>query len=89
MNDMPTAVISGASRGAFRSGLYATRSIVALMNANSGIVTASVTSEPDDDQRSTPVSASSPKTEMIIVLATSPESANTSPWAKLISWRMP
>jgi hypothetical protein len=28
MNDIPIAVISGASRGAFRSGRYASRSIV-------------------------------------------------------------
>ena len=32
---------------------------------------------------------SSPRTLTITVLATSPERANTSPCAKLISWRMP
>ena len=34
-------------------------------------------------------SVSRPSTETISVLATSPESANTSPWAKLISCRIP
>ena len=38
---------------------------------------------------STLVSASRPSTETIIVLATSPESAKTSPCAKLISCRIP
>ena len=48
---MPTAVISGASRGAWRSGRYATRSIVALTTANSGIVIASVTTIPPTTAR--------------------------------------
>ena len=34
-------------------------------------------------------SVSSPRTLTITVSATSPESANTSPWAKLISCRIP
>jgi len=34
-------------------------------------------------------SAVSPRTEKMTVLATRPDSANTSPWAKLISCRMP
>ena len=88
MNDTPTAVISGASLGAFRSGLYAMRSIVALTTAKSGIVTASVPSRPRMIM-STAVFSSRPKTEMIIVLATRPDRAKTSPWAKLMSWRMP
>ena len=88
MKDTPTAVINGASRGAWRSGLYAMRSIEALTNANTGIVIASVSSSPPMTA-STAVSASRPRTETMIVLATRPDSAKTSPWAKLISCRMP
>ena len=88
MNDIPTAVISGVSRGAFRSGRYAIRSIVAFTRANSGMVIASVTMIPPITARllESPVS---PSTERSTVLATSPDSENTSPCAKLISWRMP
>ncbi|HET8811704.1 MAG TPA: hypothetical protein VFM67_03835 [Gaiella sp.] len=88
MNDIPTAVIKGVSRGACRSGRYATRSIVALTTANSGMVIASVSTIPPTTARllESPVS---PRTERSTVLATSPDSEKTSPWAKLISWRIP
>ena len=43
MNDTPIAVISGTRRGAPRSGLYATRSIVALSKPHPTIATASAT----------------------------------------------
>jgi hypothetical protein len=88
MNDIPTAVMSGVSRGACRSGRYATRSIVALTTAKSGIVIASVTMIPPITTRllESPVS---PRTESRIVLATRPDSEKTSPCAKLISCRIP
>ena len=41
MNDIPIAVISGASRGAPRSGRYAIRSIVALISPQAAIATTS------------------------------------------------
>ncbi len=88
MNDTPTAVISGARRGALRSGLYAIRSIDALIMANIGIVTASVSSSPPTITTRL-ASVSRPSTETINVLATRPDSAKTSPCAKLISWRIP
>ncbi len=43
MNDIPIAVISGASRGAPRNGRYATRSIVALSTPQAAIATSSDT----------------------------------------------
>ncbi len=43
MNDIPIAVISGTSRGALRSGLYATRSIEALRRAQPAIAITSAT----------------------------------------------
>ena len=89
MNDMPTAVISGASAGRPRSGRYATRSIAALTIANIDHDQTSVEEHPADDRRDGRRRCSSPSTLTITVLATSPESANTSPWAKLISCRIP
>ena len=88
MNDIPTAVISGVSRGALRSGRYATRSMAALNSANTGIVIASVRMIPPMTTRLLEL-ASRPSTVRSTVLATSPESENTSPWAKLISCRIP
>ena len=85
---MPTAVIRGVSLGAWRNGRYATRSIVALTTAKSGIVIASVTMIPPTTARLLEL-PSSPSTVRSIVLATSPESEKTSPWAKLISCRIP
>ena len=41
MNDIPIAVINGASRGAPRSGRYATRSTVALIRPHATIATSS------------------------------------------------
>ena len=54
MNDMPMAVISGASRGALRSGLYAMRSTVTLIRPQPSIATARQTriagsTEPTDE----------------------------------------
>ncbi len=88
MNDMPIAVISGARRGAWRSGLYATRSIVALKTEKTTITTTNVRRSPPT-MTGTLESVSSPSTDTMIVLAKRPDSANTSPWAKLISCRIP
>ncbi len=43
MNETPIAVISGTSRGARRSGLYATRSIVAFSSAQPAMAKSSAT----------------------------------------------
>ena len=85
---MPTAVIRTDSRGAFRSRRYATNSIPALMPAPNTIAIRNVRARPP----TTPiaeVAAVRPRSEVMIVVAKSPLSANTSPWAKLISWRIP
>ena len=88
MNETPTAVINGARRGALRSGLYAIRSMLPLITPNIGIVINKVTASPTM-MKMTLDPSSSPSTRVITVLATRPESANTSPWAKLISCRIP
>jgi hypothetical protein len=87
MNDMPMAVISGASRGALRSGLYAILSTVTLMRPQPSIATTSATrmagsTEPNDELS---VSPNSPISTAAIIAP----SMNTSPCAKLISSRMP
>src|SRR5881397_774398 len=46
MNDIPIAVINGASRGAFRSGRYATRSIDAFRRPQNAMQQSSVTPRP-------------------------------------------
>ena len=45
----PIAVINGASLGAWRSGRYATRSIVALMRPHEAITSTSVAMLPATD----------------------------------------
>ena len=88
MNDTPIAVISGTRRGARRSGLYATRSIVAFSNAQPTIARSSATRIAGTR---VPSAGSSCRLNMLIatVAATIPPIMNTSPWAKLISSRMP
>ena len=87
-NETPIAVISGTSRGAPRNGLYATRSIVAFRSAQPIIAAASAT-------RTTGMSVESagfdPRSNTWIakVAAIIPPIMNTSPWAKLISSRIP
>ena len=87
MNETPTAVINGASRGARRSGLYAMRSITAFATANPGIVTRSTSRSPPMIT-GTLVSVSRPS-HVMIENATSPDSMKTSPCAKLMSCRIP
>ena len=86
MNDMPIAVISGASRGALRRRRYATSSIVVLRTAQNAITITSI--RRIIDHRKSPESPASPKLETIVATSI-PPSMNTSPWAKLISSRMP
>ena len=88
MNDIPIAVISGASRGAPRNGLYATNSIVAFSTPQMTIAATSVTriagtSEPID------ALVLEAEDEVMNVAEIIPPSMNTSPCAKLISSRMP
>ncbi len=86
-NDIPMAVISGARRGALRSGRYATRSIATLIPPMTSITTGNTTSKA---RRLMTVKVPS-------VIANNPRrvvpmyapSVNTSPWAKLISSMMP
>ena len=84
---MPMAVIRGASRGAFRNGLYAMRSTVTLIRPQPSIATARATriagsTEPNDELS---VSPNSPMSTAAIIAP----SMKTSPCAKLISSRMP
>ena len=88
MNEKPTAVISGASLGALRSGLYATRSIITL-----SVPQHDHRDEQDHEQaedqaqqrRSSTVSPIVPIKEK----ATKLPIMKRSPWAKLMSSMMP
>jgi hypothetical protein len=88
MKDIPIAVINGARRGAPRSGLYAIRSIVALRVPQNAIPIRRLS-------RTTGIhfdAASwswSEKVWTVSVAAIIAPSMNTSPWAKLISSRIP
>ena len=64
------------------------RSIIALMNANNGItsISAAKIARIDTGVELAPLTSKMVKST---VQATRPESAKMSPWAKLISWRMP
>ncbi len=88
MNDIPIAVINGASRGAPRSGRYATSSIDALSVPQKAIA---ITKTPKTDSQTTiPRWPSvSPKRPPARVAESSPPSMKTSPWAKLINSRIP
>ena len=88
MNDIPIAVISGASRGACRSGRYATRSIPVLRAAQNAIAQRSVTSSAGIRVESE-FESSSPNHPTATENVTHEPSMNTSPLAKLISSRMP
>jgi hypothetical protein len=88
MNDIPTAVISTARRGAERSRRYATRSIVVLTSAPKAIAIRKVAKRPAM-MTNTADCSSRWKMLTIQVLAKRPLSAKTSPWAKLISCRIP
>ena len=83
---MPIAVISGASRGACRSRRYATSSIVVFRTAQNAITITSISRI--IGQRKRPDSPARPKLETMVATSI-PPSMNTSPWAKLISSRMP
>ena len=63
--------------------------MLALTTANSGIVTRSVTTTAPATAALLDAVVDARARTSIIVLATSPDSANTSPWAKLISCRIP
>ena len=88
MNDTPIAVISGTRRGAPRNGLYATRSIVVLSRPHPIIATASEMRITGGATTSTGASSRS-KTWITNVAVIIPPIMNTSPWAKLMSSRMP
>ena len=84
---MPTAVMSGASLGALRSGLYATRSIITFKLPVATIATISVTNRPSARPR-VPVASVSPSVPYSPKDTNEPI-MNTSPWAKLISSMIP
>jgi hypothetical protein len=88
MNDMPTAVIRTARRGADRSLRYATRSTLAFTAAPNAIAIRKVAPRPRTIAPALLVSLRL-KVETISELATRPVSAKMSPWAKLISCRIP
>jgi hypothetical protein len=87
MNDIPIAVISGASLGALRNGRYATRSIITFSEPDASMLTTSTPPIPAmitsvDDLELIPSQAQ-------IDTATNEPIMNTSPWAKLISSMIP
>ena len=87
MNEKPTAVISGASLGALRSGRYATRSIRTLSEPHTSMQTIRVAISPNTsattlDPRPSPTVAANPT-------AVNEPIIKTSPWAKLISSMIP
>jgi hypothetical protein len=88
MNDMPTAVINTDKRGAFRKRRYARNSIEALTVAPKAAAITNVAARPPTIA-SVDDAASRLKIETMNVLETRPLSAKTSPWAKLISCRIP
>jgi hypothetical protein len=88
MNDMPTAVIRGASLGAPRNGRYATRSIITLRLPLVSIATSSDASRPMTSP-TIAVCSVSPITPQNQAAVTSEPIMKTSPCAKLISSMMP
>jgi hypothetical protein len=83
MIDTPIAVMSGARRGAPRSGRYASRSMAYPTSMQTG------TAQPVP--MSTTLSAGRPEgaSALITVKATMAPIITTSPCAKLMSWMMP
>ncbi len=85
--DMPIAVIRGARRGAWRSGLYATRSIAMLTSAQKSIV---ITNRPRSGRMMpAPDELGVSPSNGIMASEKKAPSVNTSPCAKLISSMMP
>ena len=85
---MPTAVISGASLGAARSGRYATRSIITLRVPLVSIADHQRGEQPEDQPEDRRV-LGKPDDCQNQMAVTSEPIMNTSPWAKLISSMIP
>ncbi len=85
MIDTPIAVISGASRGALRSGRYAMRSIATLTKMQTGIAAA----RPTTSSTGPGVPGAIVCRPAIVAYAVSAPTISTSPCAKLIRFRMP
>ena len=88
MKDIPIAVIRGATLGAWRSGRYATRSIVTLIAPQMAIV-ARKTRRSGRMMAAVPALLSSAPTIGSRKSEMNPPSVNRSPCAKLISSMMP
>ena len=85
----PMAVMRGASRGARRSGRYASRSISAPTIAITPIVRAKSTSTLPARRGMFVMAPSLPKRLLLMNMATNEPTMKTSPWAKLINSMMP
>ena len=85
---MPSVVISGASRGAFRSRRRATRSMVGLRMPQKIIAPSIAASTPKNVTMPDWVPSSPSLVPAIVTVIIVPH-MNTSPWAKLISSMMP
>ncbi len=85
MIDTPIAVISGARRGALRSGRYATRSIVTLTITQTGIAA----SRPRISSIQPGRPGATPCSPVTTAYAVNAPTINTSPCAKLMRLRMP
>ena len=89
MNDAPIAVISGASRGALRSGLYAMSSTVTLSSPQKAMQMRSATiTSGQSTYHAWPWWRSKREVPTTVTAIIEP-SMKTSPCAKLISSRMP
>ena len=87
MKEKPTAVISGASLGAFRKGRYATRSIITFSTPQATIATRPATISPP---RIPMPEVASPTPSVLQSRTTMNEPImKISPWAKLISSMIP
>ena len=86
MNDMPTAVMSGASFGARRSRRYAKRSMPTLMPLQKAIET---TRASNMMPKLRTLGSVALKRVVVTSADISVPSMKRSPWAKLMSWMMP
>ena len=89
MNETPIAVISGASRGALRSGRYANRSIATPSRPITTMTIANVVTSRNTAWGTDVAEPSWPSTLVRTNIDANAPTMNTSPWAKLMSSMMP
>ena len=89
MNDTPIAVMSGATRGAWRSGRYTRRSMLTFRNPMIGIVNASAARTKKMSGMTWSTGPVCPKTPPMRTTDRNAPSMKISPWAKLMSSMIP